>query len=71
MPREKIRNPNIEIRNKRKELNSNHEIRNRLVLNFEFFNHLDLFRISSFEFVILLMLGALCVFARGIFFPVP
>jgi hypothetical protein len=50
--REKIRNPNIEIRNKRKELNSNHEIQNGPVWNIE-----DLvlviricfgFRVSSF-----------------------
>ncbi len=29
------------------------------------------FRISSFELLILFILGALCVFARGIFFPIP
>src|SRR6266508_5978407 len=33
MPAKKIRNPNIEIRNKRKELNPNYEIRNGPVWN--------------------------------------
>jgi hypothetical protein len=46
----KIRNPNIEIRNKGKALNPNYEIRNGLVWNFVLLGHLDLFRISSFEF---------------------
>ncbi len=34
------------------------------------FDYLDLFRISSFEFVILFILGVLCVFARVISFPI-
>jgi len=53
----KIRNPNIEIRNKRKELNPNYEIRNEPVWNIE-----DValviricfgFGISCFEFIVL------------------
>jgi hypothetical protein len=48
--RNKIRNPNIEIRNKPKDLNPNYEIRNRLVWNFLILDHLKLFRISDFEF---------------------
>jgi hypothetical protein len=51
MPRiNKIRNSNIEIRNKPKDLNPNYEIRNGLVWNFLIFDHLKLFRISDFEF---------------------
>jgi hypothetical protein len=64
--RSKIRNPNIEIRNKLKDLNPNYEIRNGFVWNFSIFDHLKLFRISDFEsleFVILFILGALCAFA--------
>ena len=48
--RNKIRNSNIEIRNKPKDLNPNYEIRNGLVWNFLIFAHLELFRISDFEF---------------------
>jgi hypothetical protein len=51
MPTNKIRNPNIEIRNKPRDLNPNFEIRNGLVLELsDFFDHLKLFRISDFEF---------------------
>ena len=63
----KIRNSNIEIRNKPKGLNPNYEIRNRLVRNFAYFGHLKLFRISDFELRIL-FLGVLCAFARDTFF---
>jgi len=45
-----ILNPNIEIQNKLKDLNSNYEIRNGFVWNFPIFGHLKLFRISDFEF---------------------
>jgi hypothetical protein len=45
-----ILNPNIEIQNKLKDLNSNYEIRNGFVWNFPIFDHLKLFRISDFEF---------------------
>ena len=45
----KIRNPNIEIRNKPKDLNPNYKMRNRLVWSFLFFDQLKLFRISDFE----------------------
>jgi hypothetical protein len=48
--RNKIRNPNIEIRNKLKDLNPKYEIRNGFVWNFLIFDHLKLFRISDFEF---------------------
>jgi len=34
------------------------------------FGYSKLFRISSFEFVIVFILGVLCVFARVIFFPI-
>jgi hypothetical protein len=44
----KIRNSNIEIRNKPRGSNPNYEIRNRLVLNFAYFGQLKLFRISDF-----------------------
>ena len=44
----KIRNSNIEIRNKFKTLDQNNEIRNGAVLNFTVFGHSDLFRISNF-----------------------
>ena len=45
--RNKIRNPNFDIRNKPKDLNSNYEIRNGLVWNFLIFEHLYLFRVSN------------------------
>jgi len=48
--RDKIRNPNIEIRNNTKDLNPNYEIRNEFVRKFPIFVHLKLFRISDFEF---------------------
>ena len=51
----KIRNPNLEIRNKPKHSNPKIEIRNELVWDFVVFGHLDLFRISSFEFAVLLV----------------
>jgi len=66
-PQIKIRNPKLEISNKPKGSNLNIEIQNEIIWNFMFFDHLDLFRISSFEFVILFILGVLCVFARVIF----
>jgi hypothetical protein len=47
--RHKIRNSNIEIRNKPEQLNPNYEIRNGLVWNFLIFDDLKLFRISGFE----------------------
>jgi hypothetical protein len=50
--RNKIRNPNIEIRNKYEKLNPNYEIRNGFVWNFLIFDHLKLFRISDFEFFV-------------------
>ena len=46
----KIRNPNIEIRNKPEDINPNQEIPNGLVWNLLIFDHLKLFRISDFEF---------------------
>ena len=46
----KIRNPNIEFRNKPKDLNSNDEVRNGPVWRFLIFDHLKMFRISDFEF---------------------
>jgi hypothetical protein len=69
----KIRNPNIEIRNKSKDVKPNYEIRNDLVWNFVLFDHLDLFRISDFELRIcnFAMLGVLCAFARVAVFPIP
>jgi len=63
--------PKFEIRNKPKDSNPKIEIQNEIIWDFLFFDHLDLFRISGFEFVIYSILGALCVFARGIFFPIP
>jgi len=42
-----ILNPNIEIRNKLKDLNSNYEIQNGFVWNFPIFDPLKLFRISD------------------------
>ena len=49
----KIRNSNIEIRNKPKELNPKCRVRNGFVWNFLIFDHLKLFRISDFEIRIL------------------
>ncbi len=49
-PRIKIRIPKLEIRNKPKHSNPKIEIQNETVWRFPFFNHLDLFRISKFEF---------------------
>jgi hypothetical protein len=48
----KIRNPKLEVRNKPQQSNQNPkiEIRNEFVWNFVLFDHLDLFRISDFEF---------------------
>jgi len=67
-------NPKSEYRNPKQiqNLNSNYEIRNRLVWNFLIFDHLKLFRISDFEFRIcnLFILGVLCVFAGAVFFPI-
>jgi hypothetical protein len=65
--RNKIRNPNIEIRNKLKDLNPKYEIRNGFVWNFLIFDHLNCFefRISSFEFAVLFILGAPFVLEDG------
>ncbi len=49
-PRAKILNPKHEIRNKPRHSNSKFEIQNEIVWNFLFFDHLDLFRTSDFEF---------------------
>jgi len=63
-PTNKIRNPNIEIRNKLTDKQiSNREnpkprIRRKLVWNFIYFGHLKLFRIS--DFVLRLLLLTLC-----------
>src|SRR5215467_3597560 len=48
--RNKIRNSNIEIRNKPNDINPNYEVQNGLVGNFLIFDHLRLFRSSDFEF---------------------
>jgi len=51
--RVKIRNPKLEIRNKRETVKvriQKLEIGNELVWDFLQFEHLDLFRISEFEF---------------------
>ncbi len=45
-----IRIPKLEISNKPKYSNLKIEIQNEIVWNFVFFDHLDLFRISGFEF---------------------
>ena len=70
-PANKIRNSNIEIRNKPKDSNPNYEIQNRLVWSFLIFYRLKLFRISDFEFATLFILGVLCAFARVMFCLVP
>jgi len=49
-PRRKFRNPKHEILNKPKHSNLKVKIRNEIVWNFMDFDHLDLFRISDFEF---------------------
>jgi len=46
----KILNPKHEILNKQKHSNPKIEIQNEFVWDFMFFDHLDLFRISDFEF---------------------
>jgi len=46
----KILNPKHEILNKPKHSNLKLGIHNEIVWNFMFFDHLDLFRISDFEF---------------------
>jgi len=67
----KIRNPNIGSgpadRNKPKGLNPNYEIQNELVWNILIFEHLKLFRISSFEFSSIHP-GVLWVFTRVLTF---
>jgi hypothetical protein len=66
----KIRNPKLEIRNKLKIFKPNYEIRNDPVWNFVFFDHLELFRISDFEFrasvlsALLVLLGGPFGFAQ-------
>jgi hypothetical protein len=67
----KIRIPKLEIRNKPKHSNPKIEIRNEIIWNFMHFDHLDLFRISDFRFLLLFVLGVLCVFARIIFSAIP
>ncbi len=59
----KIRIPKLEIRNKPKHSNPIIEIRNGIIWNFMLFDHLDLFRTSDFGFLLLFVLGVLCVFA--------
>ncbi len=39
---------------------------NEIIWNFMHFDHLDLFRISDFGFLLLFVLGVLCVYARVI-----
>jgi len=46
----KIRIPKLEISNKPKHSNPKIDIQNEIIWNFMFFDHLDLFRISDFEF---------------------
>jgi len=46
----KILNPKHEILNEQKHSNPKIEIQNEFVWDFMFFDHLDLFRISDFEF---------------------
>ena len=59
-------NSKSEYRNSKQTQRFKFQLRNpkRVCLEFGDFDHLDLFRISDFEFVILFILGALCAFAR-------
>jgi len=72
--RMKIRNPKHEILIKPKHSNLKFEIRNEIVWNFMVFDHLDMFRISDFEFrtfnsIYTWRALRLCGSPRGISFP--